>query len=87
MTLFAVLNFDSVDVNWIFGTWSTPLIVAIVLRLPTCGCSCASASKRGGPEAYWLDLGCHDDYELAMQEFASVRHRPPPAEVRAPAQP
>ena len=39
------------------------------------------------PEAYWLDLGCHDDYELAMQEFASVRHRPPPAEVRAPDQP
>jgi NDP-sugar pyrophosphorylase family protein len=27
------------------------------------------------PEAYWLDLGRHDDYELAMEEFESVRHR------------
>jgi uncharacterized integral membrane protein len=30
---FAVLNLDDVDVNWIFGTWSTPLIVVIVLCL------------------------------------------------------
>jgi uncharacterized integral membrane protein len=29
--LFAVLNFDDVDVNWILGTWSTPLIVVIAL--------------------------------------------------------
>jgi NDP-sugar pyrophosphorylase family protein len=27
------------------------------------------------PDAYWLDLGRHDDYETAMQEFDSVRHR------------
>jgi NDP-mannose synthase len=27
------------------------------------------------PEAYWLDLGRHDDYEVAMQEFEGVRHR------------
>lgn len=27
------------------------------------------------PDAYWLDLGRHDDYERAMQEFESVRHR------------
>ena len=27
------------------------------------------------PEAYWLDLGRHDDYEKAMDEFESVRHR------------
>jgi uncharacterized integral membrane protein len=33
VTLFAVLNFDEVDVNWILGTWSTPLIVVIVLCL------------------------------------------------------
>jgi uncharacterized integral membrane protein len=30
---FAVLNLDEVSVNWIFGTWSTPLIVVIVLCL------------------------------------------------------
>lgn len=29
--LFAVLNVDDVDVNWVFGTWSTPLIVVIAL--------------------------------------------------------
>jgi len=29
--LFAVLNFDEVDVNWVLGTWSTPLIVVIAL--------------------------------------------------------
>ena len=29
--LFAVLNFDEVEVNWLLGTWSTPLIVVIAL--------------------------------------------------------
>ena len=29
--LFAVLNFDKVDVNWLLGTWSTPLIVDIAI--------------------------------------------------------
>jgi uncharacterized integral membrane protein len=29
--LFAVLNLDEVDVNWILGTWSTPLIVVVAL--------------------------------------------------------
>jgi uncharacterized integral membrane protein len=29
--LFAVLNLDKVGVNWIFGTWSTPLIIVIAL--------------------------------------------------------
>ncbi len=29
--LFAVLNLDRVDVNWIFGTISTPLIVLIAV--------------------------------------------------------
>lgn len=28
---FAVLNFDDVAVNWLFGTWSTPLIVVIAI--------------------------------------------------------
>jgi uncharacterized integral membrane protein len=27
--LFAALNVDDVDVNWVFGTWQTPLIVVI----------------------------------------------------------
>jgi uncharacterized integral membrane protein len=29
--LFAVLNLDEVDVNWVLGTFSTPLIVVILL--------------------------------------------------------
>ena len=29
--LFAVLNVDEVEVNWILGTWSTPLIIVIAL--------------------------------------------------------
>jgi uncharacterized integral membrane protein len=31
VTVFAVLNLDEVDVNWIVGTWSTPLIVVIAV--------------------------------------------------------
>jgi uncharacterized integral membrane protein len=30
---FAVLNVDEVDVNWILGTWSTPLIIVIALSM------------------------------------------------------
>ncbi|MGH2911167.1 MAG: hypothetical protein ACRDJ3_01685, partial [Solirubrobacteraceae bacterium] len=33
MTLFAVLNFKDVEVNWIFGTFETPLIIVIVVSL------------------------------------------------------
>lgn len=33
ITLFAVLNVDSVKVNWIFGTSSAPLIIVIVISL------------------------------------------------------
>ena len=29
--VFALLNTDNVDVNWLLGTWSTPLIVVIAL--------------------------------------------------------
>ena len=29
--LFAVLNFDEVEVNWLLGTWSTPLIIVIAI--------------------------------------------------------
>jgi NDP-sugar pyrophosphorylase family protein len=39
------------------------------------------------PEAYWLDLGRHDDYEQAMEEFESVRHRLLPGEAQTPGQP
>jgi uncharacterized integral membrane protein len=31
--VFAALNLDEVDVNWILGTWSTPLIVVIALSM------------------------------------------------------
>jgi uncharacterized integral membrane protein len=31
ITLFAVLNFDEVEVNWLLGTWSTPLIIVIAI--------------------------------------------------------
>lgn len=31
--LFAVLNFNEVEVNWIIGTWNTPLIVVIALSI------------------------------------------------------
>jgi uncharacterized integral membrane protein len=33
MTLFAVLNVKEVQVNWIFGKSSTPLIIVIVVSL------------------------------------------------------
>lgn len=33
MTLFAVLNVKDVEVNWIFGKSSTPLIVVIIVSL------------------------------------------------------
>lgn len=33
MTLFAVLNLKNVEVNWIFGKTSTPLIIVIVVSL------------------------------------------------------
>jgi uncharacterized integral membrane protein len=33
MTLFAVLNLKNVQVNWIFGKSSTPLIIVIVVSL------------------------------------------------------
>ena len=31
--LFAVLNLEEVEVNWIIGTWDTPLIVVVALAL------------------------------------------------------
>jgi uncharacterized integral membrane protein len=29
IAVFAVTNLDPVEVNWLFGTWSTPLIIVI----------------------------------------------------------
>jgi uncharacterized integral membrane protein len=31
--VFAALNLDEVDVNWILGTWETPLIVVVALSM------------------------------------------------------
>ncbi|HKH79030.1 MAG TPA: lipopolysaccharide assembly protein LapA domain-containing protein [Solirubrobacteraceae bacterium] len=33
ITLFAVLNLESVKVNWIFGTGEAPLIIVIVISV------------------------------------------------------
>lgn len=33
VVLFAVLNLEDVQVNWIVATWDTPLIVVILLSL------------------------------------------------------
>lgn len=30
---FALLNLNRVDVNWILGTWNTPLIIVIAVSL------------------------------------------------------
>jgi uncharacterized integral membrane protein len=47
--VFAVLNFDEVDVNWVFGTWSTPLIVVIALSfLLGAGVGFLSSRRRAG---------------------------------------
>ena len=31
--LFAALNLDEVEVNWIVGTWDTPLIVVVAISV------------------------------------------------------
>jgi uncharacterized integral membrane protein len=31
--VFAVLNLDEVSVNWIIGTWDTPLIIVIAISV------------------------------------------------------
>jgi uncharacterized integral membrane protein len=47
--LFAVLNIDDVDVNWIFGTWSTPLIIVIALSIAVgAGLGYLVGRRRGG---------------------------------------
>jgi uncharacterized integral membrane protein len=46
---FAVANFDEVDVNWVLGTWSTPLIVVIALSMVIgAGLGYLVSRRRGG---------------------------------------
>jgi len=46
---FAVANFDKVDVNWLLGTWSTPLIVVIALSMVIgAGLGYLVSRRRGG---------------------------------------
>ena len=44
---------------------------SLILRLLDAG----EASRRGSPDAYWLDIGRHDDYEQAIDEFEAMRDR------------
>ena len=47
--VFAVLNLDEVDVNWVFGTWKTPLIVVIALSMVIgAGLGILVSRRRGG---------------------------------------
>ena len=50
--LFALLNFEEVEVNWLLGTWSTPLIVVIAISfLLGAGVGFLVARRRAGPKA------------------------------------
>jgi uncharacterized integral membrane protein len=44
--LFAVLNFDEVDVNWIVGSFQTPLIIVIAVSFVLGAGVGALASRR-----------------------------------------
>jgi uncharacterized integral membrane protein len=47
--VFAALNLDEIDVNWILGTWSTPLIVVIALSMVIgAGLGVLVSRRRGG---------------------------------------
>ena len=46
--LFAVLNFDEVQVNWILGTWQTPLIVVIAVSFALGGGAGYLLARRRG---------------------------------------
>jgi uncharacterized integral membrane protein len=47
--VFAALNLDEVEVNWILGTWATPLIVVIALSMLIGAALGYLASSRRGP--------------------------------------
>lgn len=45
---FAALNLDEVDVNWLLGSWQTPLIVVIALSMIIgAGLGYLAARRRG----------------------------------------
>jgi uncharacterized integral membrane protein len=46
--VFAALNLDEVEVNWILGTWSTPLIVVIALSMVVGAALALLAGRRRG---------------------------------------
>lgn len=52
----------------------------LVLRLVKAG----EVVRAWRPDAYWLDIGRHEDYELAMEEFERMRPRLLPDEVGSP---
>ena len=45
---FAALNLDEVEVNWILGTWETPLIIVIALSMLVGGGLGYLAARRRG---------------------------------------
>ena len=45
---FAVANFDEVEVNWLLGTWETPLIVVIAVSMVLGGALGYLAARRRG---------------------------------------
>ena len=46
---FALVNTDEVDVNWLLGTWSTPLIVVIAVSIVIgAGLGYLAARRRSG---------------------------------------
>jgi uncharacterized integral membrane protein len=50
VALFAVLNLDEVEVNWIIGTFDTPLIVVIAVSvLVGAALGYVAARRRTGP--------------------------------------
>jgi uncharacterized integral membrane protein len=45
---FGVANLDEVDVNWLLGTWETPLIIVILVSmLAGAGLGFLGARRRG----------------------------------------
>jgi uncharacterized integral membrane protein len=46
---FAALNLEEVDVNWILGTWETPLIIVIALSMVVGAALGYLAARRGRP--------------------------------------
>ncbi|HZB05239.1 MAG TPA: LapA family protein [Thermoleophilaceae bacterium] len=46
---FAAANFDEVEVNWLLGTWETPLIIVIAVSMVIgAGLGFLVSRRRGG---------------------------------------